>query len=138
MKNGDTHEHYVKDYQPLNDFLIQRMGPAMEGFFNCYQFTQRESEILILIAVYGFSNREIAEQCVISEKTVKNHLANIMKKIGIRSTRKLLSLLFNHVLYSHENHSTKLISHHAFGQIYEEKGECHGVNTPEAIMYKCE
>jgi DNA-binding CsgD family transcriptional regulator len=35
---------------------------------------------------------------VISEKTVKNHLANIMKKIGIRSTRQLLSLLFNHVL----------------------------------------
>jgi DNA-binding CsgD family transcriptional regulator len=118
----------------LNDFLTQRMGPSMQDFSNYYQFTQRESEILILIAVYGFSNREIADQCVISEKTVKNHLANIMKKIGIRSTRKLLSLLFNHVLYAHENHSANMISQHAFGQVYEEKGECHGVNTQANIL----
>jgi DNA-binding NarL/FixJ family response regulator len=116
MKNGDTHEHYCTGFERLNDFLIQRIGPAMQEFSNRYQFTQRESEILILIAVYGFTNREIAEQCVISEKTVKNHLANIMNKIGIRSTRKLLSLLFNHVLYAHEDHSTKNISQHAFGQ----------------------
>jgi DNA-binding NarL/FixJ family response regulator len=116
MKNGDTHEHYGMDDERLNNNLIQRMGPSMQGFSNCYQLTQRESEILVLIAIYGFSNREIAEQCVISEKTVKNHLANIMEKIGIRSIHKLLSLLINHVLNSHEDHST-IISQHAFGQI---------------------
>jgi DNA-binding NarL/FixJ family response regulator len=121
MKNGDTHEYYSTDDERLNNILIQRMDPAMQGFSNCYQLTQRESEILKLIAVYGFSNREIAEQCIISEKTVKNHLANIMEKIGIRSMRKLLSLLFNHILNSHENHTTKIISQHAFGQVYEEK-----------------
>jgi DNA-binding NarL/FixJ family response regulator len=120
MKNGDTHEHCGMDYKRLNNIVIQRMGPTIQGFINCYQITQRESEILMLIAVYGCSNREIAEQCVISEKTVKNHLANIMGKLGIRSTRKLFSLLFNHVLSSDENHSMKVISQHAFGQIYEE------------------
>jgi RNA polymerase sigma factor (sigma-70 family) len=99
MKNGDPHEYYDTDYESLSELLIQRMDPAMQDFSTCYQITQRESEILILIAIYGYSNREIAEQCVISEKTVKNHLANIMKKLGIRSTRKLFSLLFNHVLY---------------------------------------
>jgi DNA-binding NarL/FixJ family response regulator len=105
MNSGDIHEHYGTDYERLNDLLIHRIGPAMQGFSNRYQLTQRESEILILIAVYGFSNPEIAEQCVISEKTVKNHLANIMNKMGTRSIRKLLSLLFSYVLYSHENHS---------------------------------
>jgi DNA-binding NarL/FixJ family response regulator len=78
--------------------------PAMQHFFDHYQLTQRESEILILIAIDGFSNREIAEKCVISEKTVKNHLANITNKSGTRSIRKLLSLLFNHVLDSQETH----------------------------------
>jgi DNA-binding NarL/FixJ family response regulator len=86
----------------LNDFLIQRMGPAMDSFSSLYQITLRESEILILIAVYGLSNREIAEQCVITEKTVKNHIANIMNKIGIKSMRKLLSLLFSYIHFSSE------------------------------------
>jgi DNA-binding NarL/FixJ family response regulator len=83
----------------LNRLMIQRTGgQAMQAFSDYHQFTQRESEILMLIVVHGFSNREIAKHCVISEKTVKNHLANIMKKIGVGSTRKMLSLLFNHVL----------------------------------------
>jgi DNA-binding NarL/FixJ family response regulator len=121
MKDEDTHEHYGTNYARLNDFQIQRMSPAIQDFSYRYHITKRESEILILIAVHGFSNREIAEQCVITEKTVKNHLANIMDKIGIRSMRKLLSVLFSHVLYYHENQSAKVISLHAMGQIFEEK-----------------
>jgi DNA-binding NarL/FixJ family response regulator len=108
MRNGKSHENDGMEYEILNELQIQRIGPAMQDFLDCNQFTQRESEILILIAVYGFSNREIAEYCVISEKTVKNHLANIMKRMGIRSTRKLLSLLFNHVLNVREQDSTQL------------------------------
>ncbi|MBP1993067.1 response regulator transcription factor [Paenibacillus eucommiae] len=110
MKNGDIHERYGTDCEHLNDLLTQRMGAAMQSFSNCYQITQRESEILVLIALHGFSNREIAEKCVITEKTVKNHLANIMKKLGIRSTRKLLSLLFNHLHYVEENRPLKVVS----------------------------
>jgi DNA-binding NarL/FixJ family response regulator len=94
------------DYERMNDLMIQRMSTAMERFSNHYQITLRESEILILIAAYGLSNREIAEQCVISEKTVKNHIANIMNKIGIQSMRKLLSLVFSYVLQAYENLST--------------------------------
>ncbi|MEC0230602.1 response regulator transcription factor [Paenibacillus alba] len=79
----------------------------MQLFSDAYHFTQRESEILILIAAYGYSNREVAEQCLISEKTVKNHLANMMKKIDTRSIRKLLSLFINHVIaHTKENRST--------------------------------
>ena len=44
--------------------------------------TPRELEVLKLIAE-GLPNREIAEQLVISEKTVKNHINNIFSKLHI-------------------------------------------------------
>jgi len=44
--------------------------------------TPRELEILKLIAE-GLSNREIAARLVISEKTVKNHINNILSKLHV-------------------------------------------------------
>jgi DNA-binding NarL/FixJ family response regulator len=43
----------------------------------------REIEILGLVAE-GMSNREIGDRLVISEGTVKNHLTNILSKLGAR------------------------------------------------------
>lgn len=71
---------------------------VLHQFFANYGLTQRESEILSLLATHGYTNREIAESCYISEKTVKIHLANIMSKIGIGSMRKLLTLLLQQAL----------------------------------------
>lgn len=45
--------------------------------------SNRELEILRLVAT-GASNKEIAEQLVITEGTVKNHLSNILAKLGAR------------------------------------------------------
>ncbi len=45
--------------------------------------TGREIEVLRLIAK-GATNREIAEQLVISEGTVKNHISNILSRLGLR------------------------------------------------------
>lgn len=44
--------------------------------------TKREIEILCLVAE-GLFNKEIAYKLSISEKTVKNHVSNIFKKIGV-------------------------------------------------------
>jgi DNA-binding NarL/FixJ family response regulator len=44
--------------------------------------TQRELEVLQL-AAKGLSNKEIAQRLVISEKTVKNHTANIFSKLQV-------------------------------------------------------
>lgn len=44
--------------------------------------TEREREVLSLIAE-GRNNREIAEKLVISEKTVKTHVSNILSKLHL-------------------------------------------------------
>lgn len=45
--------------------------------------TEREVEVLRLIA-QGASNREIAATLIISEGTVKNHISNILSRLGLR------------------------------------------------------
>lgn len=47
------------------------------------QLTERERKILALLA-RGASNREISESLYIAGGTVKNHLSNILGKLGVR------------------------------------------------------
>ena len=47
------------------------------------QLTSREREVLQLIAT-GHSNREIAEQLYITERTVKNHVNSILRSLDLR------------------------------------------------------
>ena len=46
------------------------------------KLTRRELEVLKLLAI-GKYNKEVAEELEISERTVKNHVSNIFKKIGV-------------------------------------------------------
>lgn len=46
------------------------------------ELSAREQEVLELLAK-GMSNRSIAEALFISEKTVKNHVSNILKKLSV-------------------------------------------------------
>jgi len=46
------------------------------------ELTERESEILALIA-QGHTNQQIAEQLVLSLKTVRNHVSNIFSKLQV-------------------------------------------------------
>ncbi len=69
----------------LSELLVKdinsRDGKSKESLL-IESLTKREYEVLILIAE-GMNNKEIAERLFISEKTVKNHVSNIFKKIDV-------------------------------------------------------
>lgn len=62
----------------LNAKMIKRDDDK----FKIEALTKREKEVLILVA-NGMFNKDIADQLNISERTVKNHLSNIFKKIDV-------------------------------------------------------
>ncbi|HET6633290.1 MAG TPA: response regulator transcription factor [Rhodanobacteraceae bacterium] len=55
--------------------------------------TERETEILRLMTG-GYSNKEIANSLGVAEGTVKNHVSNVLSKLGVRDrTRAVLKAL---------------------------------------------
>jgi len=67
------------------------MANAETGVDNCGQInllTGREKEIVVLVS-RGKSNQEIADELFLSLGTVKNHLSNILSKLGLRDRTQL-------------------------------------------------
>jgi two-component system, NarL family, response regulator LiaR len=63
--------------------LVKELHGQREGAVNPFnELTDREIEVLRQIAA-GHSNHEIAEALVISEKTVKSHITNILNKLHL-------------------------------------------------------
>jgi len=58
--------------------------------------TPREQDVLRLIAI-GASNREIARRLYLSEGTVKNHVSNILTRLGLRDRTQA-------ALYARDHH----------------------------------
>ena len=75
----------------LNLFLLYRLrkrpGPA--NFFE--KLTEQEQKIITYIEK-GHSNKEIAAALFISHSTVKTHINNLYKKLGVSSRDELLGL----------------------------------------------
>lgn len=62
--------------------------------------SKREYEVLLLISE-GLSNRDISERLFISEKTVKNHVSNIFKKIDVNDR-------MNAAIFAYKNNIKKI------------------------------
>ena len=59
--------------------------------------TAREAEVLRLVAA-GKTNRAIAGDLVISEKTVARHVSNIFTKLGLKSRSAATAYAYQHDL----------------------------------------
>ena len=88
VSRGNTYfSSALSERDQSNDFLVRaRSGDARAGFD---RLTDREREVLQLIAE-GHSNQSIADQLVISVKTVEAHKAHIMSKLGARNRTDLI------------------------------------------------
>jgi DNA-binding NarL/FixJ family response regulator len=76
--------------------LLAGVGRIQNQFSSLGQpdpLTERETEILLLMSG-GYSNKEIANSLKVAEGTVKNHVSNILSKLGVRDrTRAVLKAL---------------------------------------------
>lgn len=62
------------------------------------RLTRREIDVLELL-VKGNTNKEMADVMFISEKTVKNHLTSIFRKLGVKDrTQAAIFALKNHIV----------------------------------------
>ena len=65
------------------------------------RLTAREMDVLACIAK-GFSNQDIAKALFVSEKTVKNHLTNIFRKLNVNDRTQALIYVLKHKIVSLE------------------------------------
>jgi len=76
---------------PLTEEAVEayarKIGPAAADPYQ--SLTAREREVLQLTAD-GQSCTEIAERLFISARTVENHRANLMRKLGVRNQKELV------------------------------------------------
>jgi two-component system response regulator DegU len=78
---------------------LQKKAPPEPAPGPDIPLTAREKEILIHVSL-GKSNREIARDLYISEKTVKNHLTSIFHKIGVGDRTQAALYALKHGLSS--------------------------------------
>ncbi len=88
VRRGNTYfSTAVSEEIAVNEVLLQAKQP--EGKTGYDLLTNREREVLQLIAE-GLSNQAIAEQLVISVKTVEAHRAHIMTKLHAKNRTDLI------------------------------------------------
>ncbi len=69
-------------HKVLQQFTARPGAESSGGIPLCDDLTERERQVLTLVGK-GYGNTEIASQLSISEKTVKNHIANIFSKLHV-------------------------------------------------------
>jgi two-component system, NarL family, response regulator LiaR len=78
--------------------LMQSIGPR-EQPQTAEPLTEREIEVLRALA-RGESNKQIADTLIVSEKTVKAHVSNILGKLGLQSRTQAVLYALRHNMVS--------------------------------------
>lgn len=74
--------YFINDLQELTEIIERIIDIDSDSKKTLDNLTRREREILVLITK-GKLNKEIANELNITERTVKNHIANLFKKINV-------------------------------------------------------
>ncbi|MCX4472119.1 Transcriptional regulatory protein DegU [Micromonospora sp. MW-13] len=77
----------------LLDRFAGQLGPGPAGDPRLAQLTEREREILLLVA-QGLSNAEIAGRVHVAEATVKTHVGRILAKLQLRDRVQAVVLAY--------------------------------------------
>ena len=88
------------EYALSNEALAPPTVPSLEAAATKpVALTRREREVAALVA-QGLTNRRIASELVISVRTVNNHVANILKKLGVRSREQVAARMYGQHYFS--------------------------------------
>ncbi|MGG1396630.1 response regulator transcription factor [Bacillus salipaludis] len=83
---GDAYLHPAATKRLMEEYLTGMKHDSSDTY---NLLSEREKEVLTLIAK-GYSNKEIAEQLVISVKTVETHKGNLMEKLQMKTRPELV------------------------------------------------
>lgn len=89
-----AHEGISTFAAEVTDILVKSIRQPHPIF---EELTPRESEVLSLM-VKGMVNNEIAETLVISRATTKNHVSNILAKLGVTTRIEAIVMVLQHNL----------------------------------------
>jgi two-component system, NarL family, response regulator NreC len=82
---GNAYLHPAATKRLMEEYL----GSIKDSHDTYHLLSDREKEVLTLVAK-GYANKEIAEQLVISVKTVETHKGNLMEKLQMRTRPELV------------------------------------------------
>lgn len=83
VQNGDLYVHPRMIRGLISDTSVTGNNPGTNPSLEEI-LTPREIEVLKLI-VQGYTNRQIAEELILSVRTVEGHRANLTEKLGLKS-----------------------------------------------------
>lgn len=110
-ESGDFTDEEVQLLSIVNDHLSQRLAQlypsgigrvafdaSLNSFRATYRLTTREFEIIQCLR-RGMERHEIAERFSISNNTLKKHLSNIYKKLGVNNEAKFFAVVSEYLDY---------------------------------------
>lgn len=89
LKNISGGELFFDDR--ISAELPEVLSKINEGALLIRDLTTREKEVVYLVS-QGFSNQQIAKAMVLSEKTVKNHISHILRKLELKDRTQVAIL----------------------------------------------